>query len=37
MWAIRDVSHGKTYHFDTFEAMLVFVRKLEKQLELLND
>ena len=29
MWAIRDVKHGKTYHFDNLDDMIAFVLKLK--------
>jgi hypothetical protein len=29
MWAIRDVKHGKTYHFSSLVEMIAFVNKLE--------
>lgn len=29
-WAIRDIKHGKTFHFNSFEEMKKFVTKGEK-------
>lgn len=28
-WAIRDIKHGKTFHFETLEDMINFVEKLK--------
>ena len=33
MWAIRDIKHGKTYHFDTLEDMILFVKKLQGEIK----
>lgn len=29
-WAIRDITHGKTFHFTTWEELTAFVKKAEK-------
>lgn len=31
-WAIRDVKHGKTYFFDSFEEMAAWIKKMQSQL-----
>lgn len=33
MWAIRDIKHGKTFTFDTFEEMVAFIKKLQEQMQ----
>lgn len=30
-WAIRDVAHGKTFFFDSWEEMVAWVMKFELQ------
>jgi len=32
-WAIRDIKHGKTYNFDSFEEMVAWIKKLQEQLQ----
>lgn len=31
-WAIRDISHGKTFHFDSYEEMVAWVIRGQIQI-----
>lgn len=30
MWAIRDIKHGKTFHFKSLDELILFVNKIQK-------
>lgn len=32
-WAIRDIEHGKTYHFESLEEMIAWVLKFNEVKE----
>lgn len=31
-WAIRDIKHGKTFHFASYEEMAAWIKKAQDQM-----